>query len=146
MARLIVFLLIGLFPFSCSQSQITITGNIQENIIITETGNLAEIFESKNISAEYILVIAVDGTAFFISEKSISELEIVKEKGKFQTETTILPPVCNLNNITEICVYVSDFALEEYQTPFSKRISEFELLGENSREGHFVRKYKRDNK
>jgi hypothetical protein len=146
MAKLITFLLLGLLFFSCSQSQITIIGNIQENIIITETGNLAEIFESKNVTTEYILIIAADGTAFFISEKSIGELDLIKEKGIFQTETSTLPPVCNLNNITEICIYNSDFSMTNYETPFSKKLSEFELLGENSRECHFVRKYKRENK
>jgi len=142
MARSIVLLGLILFICSCSNPHIRITGNLAEFSTIDETGNLAEILESNNVTAEYILVVAADGTAFFVSSKSISALQITKKNNEFHTLTTTLPPVCNLNNIKEICVYISDFPREDDHTPFSARIAQFEFLGENSRDGHLVRKYK----
>ena len=142
MAKLIIFLLAGIILISCTQPKIAITGNLENSKTISANGNLAEIFEKAEIEAEYILVIASDGTAFFVSEKSISEIEITREKGNFNSKTSSLPPVCNLNNIVEICVYNSDFTQENQHNPFAERIAEFEFLGESSKAGHFVRKYK----
>jgi len=142
MAKLISFLLLGLLLFSCSETGYQITGNISEQTVSTQSGKLEEILLEKDIKAEYILFIASDGTAFFISEKSIPEINIIRQKDKYNTETSSLPPVCNLNDITEICISNSDFPLENYQTPFSIRMNDFELLGESSKDGYFVRKYK----
>ncbi|MDO9576551.1 MAG: hypothetical protein Q7J16_01570 [Candidatus Cloacimonadales bacterium] len=142
MGKIVVFILTGIFLFSCAQPGIKITGNIDEQITVNQSGNLAEILQKYNIQAEYILVVAADGTAFFVSDNSLTEIEISQKNGKFNSDTASLPPVCNLNNIIEICVYNSDFPLVDHQTPFSERISQFEFLGESSKDGHFVRKYK----
>ncbi len=142
MARLIFIILAVVFFFGCYQSQIEVSGNIERKVFLNQTGNLLEILHSKAIVAEYLLLIATDGTAVFICEKSFSELEIIRKKGKFATQTGSLPPVCNLNEIKEICIYNSSYPLSDHQTPFSLRLQEFQFLGESSQAGHYVRKYK----
>jgi hypothetical protein len=142
MAKVIVSLLLGLLLFSCSETSYRITGNIDAQVASDKTGNVESILQEFGIIAEYALIIADDGTAFFISENSFSEIEINSKKGKFNSGSSNLPPVCNLNNIIEICVYNSDFPVENHQTPFSVRMNDFEFLGENSRKGHFVKKYR----
>ncbi|MFC1898177.1 hypothetical protein ACFLYJ_01255 [Candidatus Cloacimonadota bacterium] len=142
MGKIVSLILTGFLLFACSQSNYKITGNIINRISLNQSGYLADILQESNIEAEYILVIAADGTAFFVSEASFSEIKIISEKGEFNSESSSLPPVSNLNNIIEICVYNSDFPVENYLTPFSKRMNNFKLIGENSKNGHHVRKYK----
>ncbi|MCF7794496.1 MAG: hypothetical protein K9N09_04275 [Candidatus Cloacimonetes bacterium] len=142
MARIAVLLIVIILLSGCSGSGILITGNIAGRQVLRQTGNLSEILQQKEIPAEYALVIAADGTAFFISERSFSEIKIAKEKGKFNSTSKTLPPVCNLKNIVEICIYYSEYPVIDNKTPFSSRLEDFEFFGQNSKNDHFVRKYR----
>lgn len=142
MAKITIFVFVVILLVGCAQTGIQITGNIAKQKVLRQTGNLAEVFHQNDISAEYALVIAADGTAFFISEKSFPEIDLIVEDGKINSSSASLPPVCNLNNIKEICLYNSNFPLTHHQTSFSLRISDFEFLGQSARNDHFVRKYK----
>ena len=142
MARVIYLILAGVFLFGCSQSQIKISGNLDQKTHLNQTGNLAEILSDKDIEAEYLLLIAADGTAVFLSERSLGEIRISKSGKTFNSRSDVLPPVCSLNDLKEICIYFSNYPLTDHQTPFSLRMQDFRFLGESSQSGHYVRKYK----
>jgi hypothetical protein len=142
MARLILFSLLICFVFSCSSPSLYFSGNLAEDIPVVNAGNLAEIFQDLDIKPEYTLFIARDGTAFLISEKSFSHVYLQKDKNGFHSRSEVLPPVCNLNDLKEISLFVSNFNIKDGKTPFNEKIDRFDFLGENSRNGHWVRKYK----
>lgn len=142
MEKIILIFLLILLLTGCQQAEILLSGNLQNKQMISQTGNFVEIFDHLQIPAEYALVIAHDGTAYFISESSFSKIELVKKNDSFNTVSDQLPPVCNLNHIKEICIYNSNFPQQDHLTPFASRIAEFDYLGQISRNNHFVRKYK----
>ena len=137
----LLLLLSLLLLVSCSQKDYLISGNIATNLHVKLTGNLAEILNEAGVNAEYVLLIASDGTAAFLGERAFPHINVVKKGGKYNTESKILPPVTGLYGLTEICVYNSNFRVENYQTPFSLKLKEFEFLGESSMNGYVVRKY-----
>jgi hypothetical protein len=144
MGKITILSLLLMLLLGCSSpSNYTITGNVDRDISATSTGALDKVFEQIGIEAEYALIVASDGTSVLLSERSFPLIEIVKKRGKFGTIAEQLPPVCSLNNIGEIIVYHRSYPMENYLTPFSSRMKEFEFLGESSKGDHFVRKYKR---
>jgi len=144
MEKIAILSLLLLLLLSCSTpGNYTVTGNIDRDISATSTGTLDKIFEQIGIEVEYALIVASDGTSVLLSERSFPLIEIVKKQGRFSTIAEQLPPVCSLNNIGEIIVYNHSYPMENYLTPFSTRMKEFEFLGESSKDDHFVRKYRR---
>ena len=134
----LLFLLVA-----CSSVSLELIGDIDDNQHILKSGNLRETLSDKAPKAEYALIIGKDGTAALLSEKSFHQVEIVLEKGNWNSSAPKLPPVCNIKNIDSICIYQPGFSDSEIDSSFSKIISEFQFLGESSKAGHFVRKYKR---
>jgi len=126
---------------SCSQSGYQITGNLESEILADKVGTLTDIFLSYNLNVEYVLLIAGDGTAVFLSEKSFPDLEVIRSKGKYSTKSESLPPVCNLSGVVEIAIYNNTYRSEDIYTPFYKKMENYQLLGESSMKGHIVRKY-----
>ena len=132
-----------LFLISCSSTNLELTGDIDENQFISHSGNLQKILSESAPKAEYALIIGIDGTAVLLTERSFNEVEIQQIKGNWISSVIDLPPVCNIKNIAEICLYQPNFSDSEKLDSFSRIISEFEFLGESSRSDQFVRKYKR---
>ena len=133
-----VLLLIG-----CRSSGYLITGNVSDESVVTSRGKLSNILED----AEYALLIGFDGTAVFLSQNSFPEITINKENGKWNCSTEILPPVCNIRNLKEICIFKPFFGEKitvenENLHPFAARMRDFEFLGEAQKNGHIVRKYR----
>ena len=127
----------------CGRSGYLLTGNLTEESYVSLSGILSEILED----AEYALLIGSDGTAVFLSENSFPEITIHKESGKWNCSTEILPPVCNIHNLKEICIFKSFFENKikvenENLHPFAVRMRDFEFLGESQKNGHTVRKYR----
>ena len=92
-------------------------------------------------------MIGSDGTAVFLSRNSFPEITINKENRKWNCSTEILPPVCNIYNLKEICIFKSFFSEKitvqnENLHPFAVRMRDFEFLGESQKNGHTVRKYR----
>lgn len=142
MAKIKLISLLLCVLFACSSGFYEITGNIDTTIKTNRSADLSEIFEENGLQPEYALLIASDGTAVLVSERSFPHLIISRDRRSFQSGSDLLPPVTNLRDLSEICIYSSDFPLQDNQTPFSIRIRDFELLGESSRNGHYVRKYR----
>ena len=127
----------------CGRSGYLLTGNINEVSSVSQEGILSEIIED----AEYALLVGSDGTAVFLSENSFPEITIHKENRKWNCSTDILPPVCNIHNLKEICIFKSFFGKKikvenENLHPFAVRMRDFEFLGESQKNGHTVRKYR----
>jgi hypothetical protein len=120
-----------------------LTGNISEVLSVSQEDVLSEILQD----AEYALLVGSDGTAVFLSENSFTKIIINNESGKWNCSTDILPPVCNILNLKEICIFKSFFGKKitienENLHPFAVRMRDFEFLGESQKNGHTVRKYK----
>jgi hypothetical protein len=144
MVKKFFYLLITILLLTdCSRSGYFLTGNISEELSVSYSGVLTEILED----AEYALLIGSDGTAVFLSENSFPEITIHKVNGKWNCSTEILPTVCNIRNLKEICIFKSysskKITIEnEDLHPFAVRMRDFEFLGESQKNGHTVRKYR----
>ena len=128
---------------SCGRSGYLLTGNLTEESVVSYSGVLSNILGD----AEYALLIGSDGTAVFLSDNSFPEITINKENRKWNCSTEILPPVCNIRNLKEICIFKSFFGKKikvenENLHPFAVRMRDFEFLGESQKNGHTVRKYR----
>ena len=137
------FIIVILLLIGCGRSGYLLTGNINEVLSISRSGILSKIIGD----AEYALLVGSDGTAVLLSESSFSEITIKKENRKWNCSTEILPPVCNIRNLKEICIFKSFFEKKikienENLYPFAVRMRDFEFLGESQKNGHTVRKYR----
>ncbi len=137
------FIIAILLLTGCSRSGYLLTGNINDVLSVSQEGILSEILQH----TEYALLIGSDGTAVFLSQKSFPEITIHKENKKWNCSTEILPPVCNIRNLKEICIFKSFFSDKiivenENLHPFAVRMRDFEFLGESQKNGHTVRKYR----
>ena len=133
----IVFLV--LFLFACSPNNLVLTGNIEDGAGISSEGRLDEILEDIAPSAKYALLIGSDGTAALITSRSFSKIYIQKDKKSWNSNTDSLPAVCNIKNLKEICIY-SRTSSENNR--FSKRMNDFDFMGQSSKNGYYARKYK----
>ena len=144
MVKKIFYLLFAILLLTgCGRSGYLLTGNINEVLSVSRSGVLSVILED----AEYALLVGSDGIAVFLSENSFPEITIQKENGKWNCSTEILPPVCNIRNLKEICIFKSFFGKKikvenENLHPFAVRMKDFKFLGESQKNGHTVRKYR----
>ena len=144
MVKNFIYLLITILLLtSCGRPGYLFTGNINETLSVSQEGVLSEILQD----AEYALLIGSDGTAVFLYQNSFPEITINKENGKWNCSTEILPTVCNIRNLKEICIFKSFFGKKikvknENLHPFAARMRDFEFLGESQKNGHTVRKYR----
>ncbi|HHE37936.1 MAG TPA: hypothetical protein ENL20_05115 [Candidatus Cloacimonetes bacterium] len=146
---IVAILVLLLFLSACESNGIILTGNISAGAKITESGKLAQLLKEKAPFTEYALLIGADGTAALISEISFSEIQLKKDKNSWYSSSELLPPVCNITDIREICIYQPVKRIIDIKTEkngkillFSERIKDFELLGESQKNGYPVRKYK----
>ena len=137
------FIIAILLLTGCGKTGYLLTGNVNEVLSISQEGVLSNILED----AEYALLIGSDGTAVFLSRNSFPEITINKENGGWNCSTEILPPVCNIRNLKEICIFKPFFGEKitvgnEELHPFAVRMRDFEFLGESQKNGYIVRKYR----
>ena len=137
------FIITILLLTDCGKTGYLLTGNISEVLPVSQEGILSEMLGD----AEYALLIGSNGTAVFLSRNSFPEITVNKENGKWNCSTDILPPVCNIHNLKEICIFKPFFGEKitiekEKLHPFAARMRDFEFLGEAQKNGHIVRKYK----
>jgi len=145
-------LLISFLLISCSSSDLEITGDLSSPNYVSGNTNLVEWISDNGIEAEYALLCGKDGTAAYIHKKAFTSLELVKTGGKWNSETTTLPEVCNIKDLSRISLFTRDpehelFFLKatgqiEMITPFEAELNQYELLGKSRKNGHSVRKYK----
>ncbi|MDP8202593.1 MAG: hypothetical protein P9M11_10710 [Candidatus Tenebribacter burtonii] len=138
MVRRVSILFLVLLLFSCSPKNLILTGNIKDGVEISDYGRFDEIL-SFAPSAKYALLIGSDGTAALITSRSFSKIYIQKDKNCWNSKADILPAVCNIRNLKEICIYTKT-SIEDNN--FSKRMNDFEFLGQSSKNGYYARKYK----
>lgn len=132
--RIVIFLI--LISFTHSFADVLLSGNL-ENKHIDSTGELSKIIPE---FAEYALLIGSDGTAAFISADSFYKIEIQNTNNIFSSQSQGLPPVCNIKDLVEICIYRSYYS---NSSSFTQKMKEFEFLGTGTKNGHFARKYKK---
>lgn len=150
--KFIKILLLSLSIISCSQKELKFTGNLSSQIYLNETSNIKTFLGENNIDAEYALLCGNDGTAAYIYKKSFSEMELVKEKNRWNSVTNKLPDVCNIKDLSNINLFLrnSKYSLyflnnteqEMVLSPFEAELSQYELLGKSRKNGHSVKKYK----
>ena len=133
----IVFLVLSFF--ACSPNNLILTGNIEDDATISSEGKLDEIFSDITPSAKYALLIGSDGTAALITSRSFSKIYIQKDRNIWNSNAKDLPAVCNIRNLKEICIYSRTSSNNNH---FSDRLNDFEFLGQSSKNGYYVRKYK----
>lgn len=141
MVRYLSFVLL-LLLFSCTNPSLDLIGNISAETAISKSDNLQKILQESAPKAEYALIIGKDGTAVLITENSFSHLILQISNGCWNSSAADLPPVCNIKDIAAICIYQPEFT--DSINSFSSILERFEFLGESSKAGHFVRKYKRE--
>ena len=142
MAGMVIKVLILLFilsHFACSLNNLTVTGNIMDGAEISNEGRLNEILNEIAPSAKYVLLIGSDGTAALITSRSFSKIHIQNDKNEWNSKADILPAVCNIRNLKEICIYSRTSIKNNH---FSDRLNDFEFLGQSSKNGYYARKYK----
>ncbi|MBT4332073.1 MAG: hypothetical protein HOD64_02250 [Candidatus Cloacimonetes bacterium] len=139
MVKRISILFIVLSFFACSPTGIKLTGNIETGVTISDEGAFSNILNELASRAEYALLIGNDGTAALISARSFDQILIEKHKNNWNSKSNVLPAVCNIRNLKEICIYTKTSFENNH---FSDRINEFEFLGESCKNGYYVRKYK----
>lgn len=133
----ILFFILSLF--ACSSNNLILTGNIKVGAEISNEGRLNEMLNEIAPSVKYALLIGSDGTAALITSRSFSKIHIQNDKNEWNSKAINLPAVCNIRNLKEICVYSSTSSNNNH---FSDRLNDFEFLGQSSKNGYFVRKYK----
>lgn len=147
---ILLLLVISLYSVYAVSDVPFFSGNLSESSNISK-GKLDKI--SANLGEfDYALLIGSDGTAAYIHNKAFSNVKITKSWGKWKIKAKDLPDVCNIENLSEISLFQkkSNYSLEIWDnqtkkniiTPFTARLSEFELLGKSSKNGFNVRKYK----
>jgi len=134
---LVIFFILSLF--ACSTNNLILTGNVKEGTIINSNGRFDEILNSIAPSAKYALLIGSDGTAALITSRSFSKIYIQKEKKDWNSKADDLPAVCNIRNLKEICIYSRT---SSNNNRFSDRLNDFKFIGQSSKNGYYVRKYK----
>ncbi len=137
MVKKVSILLLILFLFACAPNDLILTGNIESGTVISSEGRFDEILKDIVPSTRYALIVGSDGTAALITSRSFSKIYIHKNKNGWNSKTDDLPAVCNIKNIKEICIYS-----RTSNNHFSDRLNDFELLGQSSKNGYYVRKYK----
>jgi len=138
MVRRNAFILSILIIWHLTINALEFTGNIQESTDLMNDTNLNELINTIAPEADYALLIGFDGTAALITSRSFQMIEIVKQDSVWNSVTEDLPAVCNIRNLKEICIYLKTNGPNK----FSKRLNDFEFIGQSSKNGHFVRKYK----
>ena len=133
----IVFFILLLF--ACAPNDLILTGNIEEGVKINDEGRFDEILTNLAPSANYALLIGSDGTAALITSRSFSKIYIHKDKNGWNSKADNLPAVCNIRNLKEICMYSRT---SKNNNRFSDRLNDFKFLGQSSKNGYYVRKYK----
>ena len=139
MVKRISILFLVLFLFACAPNDLILTGNIEDGVKITDEGRFDEILTNLAPSANYALLIGSDGTAALVTSRSFSMIYIQKNNKEWNSKTDNLPAVCNIRNLKEICVYSRT---SNENNNFSERMNDFEFLGQSSKNGFYVRKYK----
>jgi len=138
MVKYLSIAVIIVFLSSCAHDNLIITGNINTGIEITEEGALNELLADLAPHAKYALIVGSDGTAALITSRGFSNVYIKHMKNSWNSISENLPAVSNINAIKEICVYKKYFPKNQ----FAERLNDFEFLGQISKNGYYVRKYK----
>ena len=139
MVRRVLIVTFFLFIFACSSNNLVLSGNIKSKTVISNEGRLDEILNEIAPSAKYALLIGSDGTAALVTSRSFSMIYIQKDKKGWNSKADNLPPVCNIRNLKEICIYSRT---SNNKNRFSERLNDFVFLGQSSKNGYYVRKYK----
>ena len=139
MVKLASIVVIVLIFIACSPSNLILTGNIEANTKITYEGKFDEILDVVAPNAKYALLIGTDGTAVLLTSQSFSNIYIQKNNSVWDSKATNLPAVCNIRNLKEICIYSR---IPNNNNNFADRLNNFEFLGQSSKNGYYIRKYK----
>ncbi len=139
MVKRILFIVFILSLFACKANDLILTGNIEDVVKISNEGGLDDILNNFAPSSKYALLIGSDGTAVLITSQSFSKIYIYKNKIGWNSKADKLPVVCNIKNLKEICIYSKT---SNNVNRFSERLNDFEFLGQSSKNGYYVRKYK----
>jgi hypothetical protein len=142
MAKIVLASTFLLFVLCCRAQSYFIAGDLSKPITSRATASLEEVFNEFDLKVEYALIVASDGTAVLLSQRSFSQLQIIKRKSKFHSMSETLAPVTGLYDIAEISVSLINGENNPTQKRFSLRMREFEFLGESSANDYLVRKYK----
>lgn len=146
---MIKIIILVLLLYGCSSPEIEVSGNIDKQSTISESGRLDSILEDYDSQAAFL--ITNDGTSVYLPASSYPFLSIYQSEGEFHAQADSLPTFCNLKNITEISLFnletpytltiLEDTQTKEIITPFSARVAEFRNLGASSRYGNYASKY-----
>ena len=139
MVKNILFFFVILLLSSCSQTNIDLSGNISDGVVLNNSGRLDKLLRGIEPSAEYALLIGSDGTAAFITSSGFTEIYIQKDKSKWNSESKTLPAFCNIYDLEEICIYTET---SDSKNEFAERLKKFDFLGQSSKNGFYARKYK----
>ena len=139
MVRIVLIVTLVLFIFACSSNNLVLSGNIKSKVVISNEGRLDEILNEITPSAKYVLLIGSDGTAVLVTSRSFSKIYIHNNNEIWNSKADNLPAVCNIRNLKEICIYRKT---SNNHNHFSERLNDFEFLGQSSKNGYYVRKYK----
>jgi len=146
----LIFTFIGLNLFAFPK----VLGDVSQNNITFDSGNLASSIYEKLPLCDEILVVGDNGTAVLIPAYAFEMIDIIQDGDVCNLISSKLPPVCNIRNIKEICVKQTPATysmtiknannIKQY-SPFMFLMGKFKFLGESQKNGYALRKYKLSN-
>jgi hypothetical protein len=130
-----------------------VAGNTDSGIFLHSQGNLADIFNEKEILAEAVLLAGKDGTAAYIESAALQHIYLIYDSRIWASQADSLPPVCSINDLEQVTVWNSStnttlmidlagrFPVE--YTPFHFILAGYDKIAESEKNGFLAYKYKR---
>ncbi len=150
--RIIPLFFIVSLLISCTSRGLEFTGNLSQPLLLQTNSNLAEFLTERDIDAEYALLCGKDGTAAYVNKVSFPNIDISRQKGKWNSTALDLPEVVNINNLEKISLFTREsiYSLNiirnttqiDIVTPFEAETDQYELLGRSIKNGYAASKFK----
>ena len=86
---------------------LALTGNVIPGSSINSKGCLEDFFMELDIDADAVLLIGADSTTAYIERSALKMVFLHPSDNSWLAIAPSLPPVCNIKNLSEICVFQS---------------------------------------
>ncbi len=149
MVRLLLFL----FFLSISLLHATpeLSGDLGGKYELSVAGNLQTIINTVAPLCDAALLIGEDGTSVLIPAYAFKQVTLSVQYGKWNSVAPLLPPVAKIRNIQEIClqqipakysINIQNSQRTIVVSPFQFILSQYKFLGDSSKNGYLLSKYK----
>lgn len=130
---------------------LAVKGNIAAAVELTEAGNLGNLLADKAIDGESLLLCGRDGTCAYVNWEAAKAIELVLSDSVWSARSDSLPPVVNINDLSEIAVWKGGWKEKIYlqlaggfpqpYTPFQFLLAGYKKTAESEKNGFAAVKY-----